>query len=72
VYKMNERIKELAYEAGLASEMQWSSSGNVLPYELEKFAKLIVQECAKIAEQTAGKFDPDIVAETVLMHFGAE
>jgi hypothetical protein len=44
---MNERILQLAKQAGLDDDMfpldEWDNP------ELEKFAKLIIQECAKIA-----------------------
>lgn len=41
---MNERIKELAHEAGLPT---YNPDG--IPTKLEKFAELIVRECALIA-----------------------
>jgi hypothetical protein len=44
---MNKRIKELAYTAKLDEHMLWTSDeGHVLPYEMRKFAELIVAECA--------------------------
>jgi len=42
---MNERIKELAREAGL---LVHNPTG--VPTKLEKFAELIVQKCANMAE----------------------
>ena len=42
---MNERIKELAREAGL---LVHNPTG--VPTKLEKFAELIVRECANMAE----------------------
>ena len=39
---MNERIKELAHEAGLPT---YNPDG--IPTKLEKFAELIVKECAQ-------------------------
>ena len=41
---MNERIRQLAHEAGLPT---YNPEG--IPTKLEKFAELIVRECAKIA-----------------------
>ena len=41
--KMNERIKQLAHEAGLPT---YNPEG--IPTKLEKFAELIVRECAKL------------------------
>jgi hypothetical protein len=54
---MNERIKELAVEAGLKQRI-WNSLGKELPMwqedpnnpGLEKFAELLVKECAMIVE----------------------
>jgi len=43
---MNERIKELAHEAGLPT---YNPEG--MPTKLEKFAELIVRECAGICEK---------------------
>ena len=40
---MNERIKELAHEAGLPT---YNPEG--IPTKLEKFAELIVRECLKV------------------------
>ena len=46
---MNKRIKELAYAAKLDEHMLWTSDeGMVLPYEMRKFAELIVRECARV------------------------
>ena len=45
---MNERIKQLANEAGLLVH-----NPNGVPTKLEKFAELIVQECAGLLEKEA-------------------
>ena len=42
---MNERIKELSIEAGFP---EWSN--HAIEFELEKFAELIVRECASIID----------------------
>jgi hypothetical protein len=52
---MNERIKQLALDAGIGFTL-WDDSGremidNYTPEEyLEKFAELIVRECAKVCD----------------------
>jgi len=62
---MNERIRELALEAGIGFTL-WDDSGremidNYTPEEyLEKFAELIVKECAGLCS------DP----KNILEHFG--
>jgi hypothetical protein len=63
---MNERIKELAEQVG------WRD-GNILMYEedMEKFAELIVKECANRASWAQDTGEKDIGGE-VLKHFGVE
>ena len=75
---MNERIKELAEQAGIE---EWWDSGNecreVLQEHLEKLAELIVRECIDIAQDRANfpGFPPndvnDIIDE-IKEHFGVE
>ena len=58
---MNKRIKELAEQAGFAYE----------PSEtLQKFAELIINQCADIGERYAdGNYE---VRNQILEHFGVE
>jgi hypothetical protein len=42
---MNERLKKLAYEAGLNDEIVMRGTEFTVSDELEKFAELIVREC---------------------------
>ena len=58
---MNERIKELAEQAGFP---EWTQK--TIGFELEKFAELIVRECAEIAK-TAEPYRSD---DLILRHFG--
>ena len=57
---MNEKIKQLALDAGIGFTL-WDDSGremidNYTPEEyLEKFAELIVRECADICMEMAAK-----------------
>jgi hypothetical protein len=46
---MNERIRELAEQAGFM-EAWFSESGDDCEREIKKFAELIVEECAKICD----------------------
>jgi len=72
--RMNERIKELAEQAGAET---WSRApmravtGLAFTDEnLAKFAELIVQKCADIGEQYAdGNYE---VRNQILSHFGLE
>ena len=47
---MNERIEELAEEAGFR-EAWFSESGDDCETELKKFAKLIIQECIDMCDE---------------------
>lgn len=71
---MNNRIKELAHEAGLPT---YNPEG--IPTKLEKFAELIVRECASICDhqgrvgwyddrKAQARLDRDLIKE----HFGVE
>ena len=67
---MNKRIRELILEAGFPKfdKMYVVSDGE----ELEKFAELIVKECANVANS---KIDPDedyLIGDDILEHFGVE
>ena len=69
---MNERIKELAREAGL---LVHNPEG--VPTKLEKFAELIVKECIDIAQDRAAfdgypPNDVNIVIDEIKQHFGVE
>ena len=65
---MNERIKKLARHCGLPTDQD-----RTLTHEVERFALLIVRECAKVAEKAVHNDNEfrcmyDILTE----HFGVE
>ena len=68
---MNERIRELAEQAG------WDNHHSKFDTRIEKFAELIVRECIDIAQDRANfpGFPPndvnDIIDE-IREHFGVE
>ena len=67
---MNERIKELAREAGLPT---YNPDG--IPTKLEKFAELIVRECIDIVSPYAIRmenFDGGHPIADLKKHFGVE
>jgi hypothetical protein len=70
---MNKRIIELAEQAG-STHKQNLGVYQFFTYELEKFAELIIQECAKIGElkeQGFRDYDPNIsVGWYMRKHFG--
>ena len=90
---MNERIEKLAFEAGLKWKAQpphYTNTNNPIDFpvsanrDLEKFAELIVRECAGVAEGLS-KLYPEKVgfdvgytmgtaraAKVIKEHFGVE
>ena len=72
---MNERIKELAEQAGITlSQKDYSYYWVESAEDIEKFAELIVRECAKSANewyQNHDKIHSDPMSY-VLAHFGVE
>jgi hypothetical protein len=61
---MNERIKELAIEAGYDMDMQ----------QHQKFAELIVKKCMELTKRcSTGKGIHDLFADEIIKeHFGVE
>lgn len=69
---MNERIKQLAKEA--AREMNETGTYSEPKFQ-EKFAELIVRECASVLLKWKGEpfpFDEDLAASLVKEHFGVK
>jgi len=66
---MNERIIELAEQAG-AGPSKWYTDPDVL----EKFAELIVRECAEVITETRWHLPPtqQQIAVGIKEHFGVE
>jgi hypothetical protein len=70
---MNERIKELAEQAGFIGESMYPINGTCQQTALQNFAELIVRECANWIKNTDS--DSDIGEEdarALLEHFGVE
>ena len=74
---MNERIKELILEAGFPKfdKMYVVSDCE----ELEKFAELIVRECARVIDRGDGEMSSmaetiwcNVCRDDILKHFGVE
>ena len=61
---MNERIRELMKQAGTDTSGKWMGIEHA-----EKFAELIVRECAQVAEDVDGDSRS---RKCVLEHFGVE
>jgi hypothetical protein len=84
---MNERIKELAKEAGLIQAKDFKSGDEVKNFVfgngLEKFAELIVRECSAFANHFSDGHEKDQfgrkmflytndIGQVILEHFGVE
>ena len=70
---MNERIKELALQAG-ATVMErsgWTDFGT-LDLDVEKFAELIVRECVEVVKWTPSQFPNDEYVKNIKEHFGVK
>jgi hypothetical protein len=70
---MNERIKELAKQTGYI----WHASGDPQIYEftpekLEKFAELIIKECADHIMNSTDRYRKEYFANMIKEHFGVE
>jgi len=65
---MNERLTELyrscRNKEALASQDEYKSANVLLGSEVEKFAELLVRECAKISKETCNELKAD---ETIQM-----
>jgi hypothetical protein len=77
-YKMNERIKELAKEAGLVADATYAKAPDAIwlrEYN-KKFAELIVRECAKVAwyhtPDTEELEYSHLIEDKILKHFGVK
>ena len=66
---MNERIKQLAEQAGYTKDI--FGVGHWDMPECKKFAELIVQECAKVAD-IADENKCEWIGGNILTHFGVE
>ena len=63
---MNERIRELAEQAGYEKDM--FGIGHWDMPECKKFAELLIRKCAKIASEA----EPYYANDLILNHFGVE
>ena len=73
---MNERIKQLAEQArqyAWVNETHWSAGPERERLFEQKFAELIVRECADVLLNWKGEpfpFDEDLAARLIKEHFG--
>ncbi len=68
---MNERIKELAEQAGYKPLPGFDFANSLEETYLKKFAKLLIEECAHIANENV-KLGSPYCGQFVRRHFGVE
>jgi hypothetical protein len=70
---MNERIRLLAEQAfkGLETDPVYATAMIYASKDLEKFAELIVRECAELSADNAG-YNGLNIFDKILKHFGVE
>lgn len=66
-FEMNERIRQLAEQATTRIDPS-AHDGECWNFDKEKFAQLIVRECARIADTA----EPYQTSDLILKHFGVE
>tara|TARA_R110000822_G_scaffold166159_1_gene306550 strand:- start:829 stop:1050 length:222 start_codon:yes stop_codon:yes gene_type:complete len=73
---MNPRIQELAAQCGMEPDVLDENEGIIWwlgNSDLEKFAELIIKECAQFVEDTFDFVGEEIIVkEKMLEHFGVE
>ena len=81
---MNERIKELAEQAGIAvwgdAVYMYNPKDTLDSTVMEKFAKLIIQKCFQVCmnegasyeEKAAGAYQSNLYVTAIKQHFGVE
>lgn len=71
---MNERIKELSEQAGITTNLNTDffekDFNKWLDYYSEKFAKLIIQECANYIRENYDSWDAEPLAHNMEVDFG--
>jgi hypothetical protein len=65
---MNERIEHCLYQAGLTAQGCWDELDDYARQGIEKFAELIVRECADVAAD----HEALDIYEEIREHFGVE
>jgi hypothetical protein len=69
---MNERIQNLKDK--IWTEEYWTNpnTDKLLPAQLNKFAELIVRECANVANSGIDPAESHLIGNDILEHFGVE
>jgi hypothetical protein len=65
---MNKQLEDLMYHAGLTAQGCWDEMDDYDRKAIEKFAELIVRQCAEIA----GAAEPYKAEDLIKQHFGVK
>ena len=74
---MNQRIQQLSQQANLLADFTMTTvpgryMGHINVADIEKFAKLIVLECAEIVNAGLDPDEDHLIGNDILEHFGVE
>ena len=69
---MNEKIKDLALQAGYVPLPGFDFANSLQEVFMQKFAKLIVQECARICVKEARQIGGRVCSDKIKEHFGVD
>jgi len=66
---MNKQFDKLMYDAGMIAQGCWDELDSYQRGAIEKFAELIILECAEVANHYDGA---DYIGREIKKHFGVE
>ena len=70
---MNKQMEDLMYHAGLTAQGCWDEMDDYDHKAIEKFAELIVRECADLVDTLNEAYDaPSTAGKFIKAHFGIE
>lgn len=72
---MNEQLEDLMYRAGLTAQGCWDKMDGYDKESIEKFAELLVRECAKLADNCPADYllqSRKYPSTYIKEHFGVE
>lgn len=69
---MKDKLEDLLYQSGLTAQGCWDELDDYARQGIEKFAELIVRECANVELYWLSMADRTGVVEKIYQHFGVE
>ena len=69
---MNQRIDDLMYHAGLTAQGCWDEMDDYDRRAIERFAELIVRECADYVQFYYKDHACEVIAHDMKTHFGVK